>query len=408
VNSHRQSRWTVLDSALLVATLLLAATALGGPRDDEGFIKVRIEAKAPGTGMEARAVATRNAQHAILAQILKTSLAIDDAPTIEPLLQRPERYIRSTQLACYEIVDGETRIQVESFVDRNQLLKDAAALILPRIQPPPKALVLVAQQVGANEPAVASSAATAESEIGKALEKASFEVVDTASVRACHTEAELLAAIKGDSQVAGSFAREGFADVVVLGEATVDAEPSAPGKMGRFPISGLRGGVDRTAGNREASQFFRRHGKVTVRVFRGRDGKCIDTLTREAVVHSAIPAEGATAALEDACAKLTEDMVMLCVMAVVGEQARDELVITLEEPGTRERLDAFAGVLVKATGSPTVDALLYSDRLARVRVRYAGSMVPLMDILTGNTYEGMALEIQKALKRDVTMRFVER
>jgi hypothetical protein len=35
-------------------------------------------------------------------------------------------------------------------------------------------------------------------------------------------------------------------------------------------------------------------------------------------------------------------------------------------------------------------------------------MVPLMDILTGNTYEGMALEIQKALKRDVTMRFVER
>jgi len=363
----------------------VAATALGGPRDDEGFIKVRMEAKAPGTDMEARAVATRNAQYAILAQILKTSLAIDDAPTIDPLVQRSERYIRSTQLARYEIVDGETRIEVESFVDRNQLLKDAAALILPRMQPPPKALVLVAQQAGANEPAVASSAATAESEIGRALEKASFEVVATASVRACHTEADLLAAIKGDSQAAGSFAREGFADVVVLGEAAVDAESSAPGQA-----------------------VPRRHGQVTVRVFRGRDGKCIDTLTREAVVHSASLAEGAAAALEDACAKLTEDMVMLCVMAVAGEQARDELVITLEEPGTRERLDAFAGVLVKATGSPAVDVLLYSDRLARVRVRYAGSMVPLMDILTGNTYEGMALEIRRALQRDVTMRFVER
>ena len=355
-----------------------------------------MEAKAPGTGMEARAVATRNAQHAILAQILKTSLAIDDAPTIEPLLQRPERYIRSTQLARYEIVDGETRIEVESFVDRNQLLKDAASLILPRIQPPPKALVLVAQQAGANEPAVASSAGTAESEIGKALEKASFEVVDTAGVRACHTEAELLAAIKGNSQVAGSFAREGFADVVVLGEAAVDAEHG-----GGFLPSSRRPSAPGQA-------VPRRHGKVTVRVFRGRDGKCIDTLTREAVVHSAIPDEGAAAALEDACAKLTEDMVMLCVMAVVGEQARDELVITLEEPGTRERLDAFAGVLAKATGSPTLDVLLYSDRLARVRVSYAGSMVPLMDILTGNTYAGMALEIRRALQRDVTMRFVER
>jgi hypothetical protein len=355
-----------------------------------------MEAKAPGTGMEARAVATGNAQHAILAQILKTSLAIDDAPTIEPLLQRPERYIRSTQLARYEIVDGETRIEVESFVDRNQLLKDAASLILPRIQPPPKALVLVAQQAGANEPAVASSAGTAEREIGKALEKASFEVVDTACVRACHTEAELLAAIKGNSQVAGSFAREGFADVVVLGEAAVDTEHG-----GGFLPSSRRPSAPGQA-------VPRRHGKVTVRVFRGRDGKCIDTLTREAVVHSAIPDEGAAAALEDACAKLTEDMVMLCVMAVVGEQARDELVITLEEPGTRERLGAFAGVLAKATGSPAVDVLLYSDRLARVRVSYAGSMVPLMDILTGNTYAGMALEIRRALQRDVTMRFVER
>ena len=31
------------------------------------------------------------------------------------------------------------------------------------------------------------------------------------------------------------------------------------GKMGRFPISGLHGGVDETGGNREASQFFQMH-----------------------------------------------------------------------------------------------------------------------------------------------------
>jgi hypothetical protein len=370
---------------LFIISLLFATPALCAPRDEE-FIKVRLEAKAPGTGIEARLAATRNAQHEILARILKTSLALEDASTIDSLLKAPERYIRSTQLVRYDSVDNETRVEVEVFVNRNQLLKDAAALILPRMPSPPKVLVLVAEQAPANPPLIVAGPGTAEREIGKALAKGSVEVVDPSSVRASHTDAELLAAIKGDNQTAGDFARQGFADVVVLGEAAVSSEPSTSGQA----VPGSRG-------------------KVTLRVFRARDGKCIDTLTREAVVHSADPAEGAAAAFEDACAKLTEDTVVLCVMAVAGQQhARDELIITLEEPGARSRFDAFTEVLAKAAGAQAPEVLFYSDRLARVRARYAGSMVPLMDALTRNAYEGLTLEVQKALQRDVTMRFVKR
>ena len=376
---------SVMCSVLFIISLLFAASALGAPRDEK-FIKVPVEAKAPGTGIEARIAATRNAQHEILAQILKTSLALEDASTIDSLLKAPERYIRSTQLLRYDTVGNETRVEVEVFVNRNQLLKDAAALILPRMPSPPKVLVLVAEQAPPNPPLIVAGPGTAEREIGKALANGSFEVVDPASVRASHTEAELLAAIKGDNQTAGEFARQGFADVLVLGEAEVSAEPSTSGQA----VPGTRG-------------------KVTLRVFRARDGKCIDTLTREAVVHSANPAEGAAAAFEDACAKLTEDALVLCVMAVAGQQhARDELIITLEDPGARSRFDAFTEVLAKATGEQAPEVLFYSDRLARVRARYAGSMVPLMDALTSNAYEGLTLEVQKALQRDVTMRFVKR
>ena len=369
----------------LLAIPILLHSSLLCAQPEDGFIDVRIEAKAPGTGMDARLAATRTAQDEIIEQVLKTALAVDDPSVVKTILDKKDIYLRSTQLLRYDTVENETRVEVQCSVNRNQILRDAAAIMLPRMPAQPKVMVLVAEQVAPDKPATASEAGTAEREIAKALRKASFEVVDNASVRASHAGPELLQAIQGDLEAAGAFARKGFAEAVVLGQAV--AMPKSPGSSQAVPkISG----------------------KVTLRVFRARDGKCIDTITQEAAVHSADPVEGAAAALEDACAKLNEDVVVLCFMAVVGEHPRDELVITLEEPGTRARFDAFTKTLADATDPQTLEVLFYSDHLARVRVRYAGAMVPLMDTLTGKTYDNWGLETRRALERDVTLHFVER
>ena len=376
-------RRILLCCTLFTAAVSPAPPALGASLE-EGYITARAEAKAPGTGIEARQAAAQIAQDEIITQILKASLGVADPSQTGPILAEKARYIRSTQLLRYETVDADTQVEVECSVNRSLLLQDAASAILPRLASPPAVLVLIAEQDAQDQPPVISSAGAAEGNIVKTLRKASFNVVDDAPVRSCHSDAELLDALKGGNDAAGAFARQGFAEIVVLGGAVATAESPAPEK----PIIAISG-------------------KLTLRVFRARDGKCIDTLSQEALVNAKDMAEGVAAVFEDACAKLSKDLTVLCVMAAVEAHAPDELVLTLEEPGTMERLEAFVKHFGETVGHKDVEVLFFSEHLARVRGQYDGAMIPLMDALASRTYEGLALETRKALNRDITLRFAK-
>jgi hypothetical protein len=244
-------------------------------------------------------------------------------------------------------------------------------------------LVLVAERTGGDQPFALAKGGVAESAILEALRAARLEVVDTGVIRACQSEPDLLNAVQGPTDAAAAFARQGFADVVALGEITVTAEPEATG-----------------------SAVLENKAKLVVRVFRARDGKCIDILSQEVLVHSKDPGEGGVAAIQDACEKLAPDIVAASVMAVAGVPPSTDTVITVEQPGQRTRWDAFVNALAEAGGGTEVEVLFYSDALARLRVRYTGLMTPFLDRLTKRSYEGTGVEVVKALQRVVTMRFV--
>lgn len=382
------SRHRVVQHVLFGCTALFAACLLSLPTlaalSEEGYVNVRAEATSPGAGIEARQAAAQKAQDDILGQVLKTSLGMTDPSWVGPILAKKERYIRSTQLLRYETVETETHVEVECSVNRALLLQDAAAALLPRLPSPPTVLVLVAEQDAHDKPAEISESGAAAAGIAKTLRKASFDVVDAGPVHSCHSDSELLDAVKATNDTAGAFARQGFAEVVVLGEAEAAAESPTPAQ----PILAITG-------------------KVTLRVFRARDGKCIDTLSQEALVNAKDVEEGIAAVFEDTCAKLSKDLTVLCTMAMVEAHVPNELVVTLEEPGSLERLDAFVKHFGETVGQKDVEVLFFSEHLARVRGQYEGAMIPLMDALSGRSYEGLTLETRKALNRNITLRFVK-
>jgi hypothetical protein len=352
--------------------------------ETSGLISAKMEASSSGIGLDARAAAIGIAQDEILLQILKNSFGAENPSVFRAVLDAKERYIHSSQLVRCETVDDATHVEIACQVDRSLLLRDASASALTRLMAPPTALVLVAEQRGADLPFSLPKKGTVEKELAKALKKSSFEILDSDSLLANHSESEILDAINADSDAASAFAREGFADVVILGVASVSNDKAVSGSA-----------VPKSAG------------KVALRVFQSHDGKCVDSLAREASVHSANPDEGADAVFEECCAKLEDDAVVLSVMAVAGGRPKDELVIELEAPGSMERLDAFVKHFGDLSSRKDIDVLFYSDKLARVRARYDGAMIPLMDSLTHALYEGMALETRKAFQRNVRMRFVK-
>ncbi|NIA15582.1 MAG: hypothetical protein GWP08_16085 [Nitrospiraceae bacterium] len=371
--------WRILAAA---ACLLLLFFSPAEAALDDDAIRVHVEADAPGVGLAARAEAMGRAKTDILRQVAETVLLPRDLSLVTGLFDQPDKYIRSTQLLAYRTEGSRTQVEVECYVKRYDLLRDLARTVLPSLLPPPTVLVLVAEQIGGDEggglgePGIAGPAFT------KALRKAGLDPVDTATVRACYSDLELIERIGGDRDTAGAFARQGFAEVVVLGEAVCKAEAPSDG-----------------------ANVFANTADIRLRILRGIDGALIEAIAQQALVHSTDPAEGGAFAVRDACAKLESDLITYATLAAAGSATYEGITITVEEPGNRGRFDQLVQVFEAYGGGGEADVLFYTDRLARFRVGYEGLMAPLMDEVTTRQYGDRPLSIRRAVGRNVVLRF---
>jgi hypothetical protein len=367
--------------AVWIAVLLLFVGAALAAGEDE-LIKVHKEAVANGGGTSARNEAVRTAERGLILDILQATLSPENLSQAQCLADDPARYIRSTQILHHETHADATHVAIESFVRRKLILKDLAALLLPRMPAPPTVLVLLTEQMGADAPAAVGTPDGAAAALADGLRKAGLDVVDTSVLRACYADSDLVAAARADNETAARFAQQGFADVVILGNAAVASE--------------AKGAADSVRANKAT---------VSLRIFRAADGKQVETLGAEALVHSADPTEGALAALQDACAKLTEDTGVAIVVAAAGLSPSEDVLVTVEQPGARARFDDLIAALKQAVGDANVEPLFYTDALARIRIKQPGSIRALVETVCARPYQGTALETRKAFQRTVILRF---
>jgi len=368
-------------SALLGWVLALLAVTVPA-WSDEAFLKVRMAGESHGADGAARVAAVRDAESKIVAETLKAILSTDDVGSFANLLAHCEEYIRSTQLIEYKTVDGRTHVEVESLVKRTDLMREAARVLLASRAAPPSVLLLMVERAGGDPGSVSDKGSTAVDALADILRKAGLAIADTGVVTQCHSKQALADIITGEPDKAHILARQGFADVIVLGEVVCS---------GDVPSSG---------GNVVANKAT-----VTLRLFRGTDGRLTDAFSQEAVVRSVDISEGTRAATEDACAKLARELSTAAVLATAGEKRPQGLVFTVETPETRARFDEFLERLRSLIGEGNVDELFYTDALARVRAEYDGPLPDLLEGLTDQPYSGTKLDVTRAVGHDVILRF---
>jgi len=367
--------------ACVVFLLPVFAVASAAHAAREDLIKARMEASVPDSGPAARDEAVGRAQVEIIADLLKSTLTSEHFALVNALLSQSARYIRTTQILRCDSRDGLVHVEVECYVRRGDILKDAAAMLLPRLPAPPSVLVVILEP--ANETAVdAGARGTASKALSTTLKEQGFEIVDIETLRACHSDADIAAAVLGDNAAAARFARERFADVAVLGKADVSSTAD-PGSLNLVTCTA----------------------NVTLRLFRTCDGKLADGFSGEAVVHGADTKAGSEAALQDACAKVAGDIQVAAAMAIGGTHATEDVLITIDEPGGEDRVREVVTAASAFTGQEA-ELLVYTDHLARIRLPYDGAMTPLLDNLSHQRYAGAALETRKAIQRNVQMRFL--
>jgi hypothetical protein len=224
----------------------------------------------------------------------------------------------------------------------------------------------------------------AEAQLVEAFEQAGMEVVSPEAVRARCSENVIEQRVHGDAAMTARFAREALADVVVVGESTVAADPIPAG-----------------------SNLVPNRATVTVRVIRADDAKIADMLTAEAVVNSRNPAEGSAIAVSDACAKLRTDLLVATVLAVAGGKTSDSLVVTVSGIRDSDQWREVREALDREPGVREVEELYFGEGNGRLRVKYDGPLGTFVERLEQQRFTGFRLEPRRVVGRDMTVAVVQ-
>ena len=342
-----------------IALLPLLAAGIAQAQEEAPPLNVTVQGHAEGTGFAARAEAIRAAQQNAVVQALEALVADKDLRMLRPLIRRAPSYVNAYSLIDPGIgLGGGTRVTLELTLNEAALRRDAAETLLPHLSSPPRILLLAAErprEAGFTPPS--ADTATAKALTGE-LEGKSFELAPVKAIVPYYTPEALSAALWGDVEAGRRFARENEADVVVLAAAVLDTQAIA-----------------------EGAKVLRHTAVLTMRVYRGEDGKLVDVLESRAVVNGAKTTDYAPIAYGDAAVKAIGALRTAVVLAYIGALPYEGVRISIVYPGSKERL---AGLKRKLESNPQVlgvERRFFHPALARLRVDYRGPMRPLLDAL---------------------------
>ncbi len=350
---------------------------------DVDIITVRTEGRAAGVGLTARNAAIDEARReAVMSVLHSLAPGIDHSP-LEPILRRAAGYVRNFELLRHDQLNGATRVEIDAHVLEKPLRQDLAAIMLPRLPTMPRVLIVINERIETgNESEALSGGDIVASVLQESLARQRIDVCGITRPGLPATPKQLVALPAATLEECSRMAQAIAMDVLIVGEA-ICAPESAP----------------------TGSDVVRNRAVITLRVFRGIDGKMTDDLSAVASVHSLNPREGGEQALQDAAAKLAADTIVAVVIAALGAQQDDAILLTLINPGSQERFDALLAALRAIPETDEAIALFYSEGIGRIRLRHDGPMSELVRAVTARSYAGAEIQVRKAVMREIHLEF---
>ncbi len=365
----------------LVALLLLPLPCQAAAEGPPTFV-VRTMGYHDATGFAARRQAIAEACREAVLDVLANYLPQAESYMLEDMLRNHEVYIQRFDLLRHDQDENGTRVEVDVHILEQPLFRDLARVMLPRLPELPDILIIMGERIGPDRIVAVPDFGVAETTLREAFEESDLPVSGVDSIDDVYSQADLIALVNGDLEAGAVFARENLADVVIVGTAV--AQPDNP---------------ERT------DQLQRHEAVVQARVYRSFDGKVMEEVQSNAIVHGVDPMSVGVQAVEDACAKLVDSLQTAAIIAMLGVQEQDKVLIHIRRPGEETRVDQVAEVLRRLPGVEEVERVFYSRPLARLYVSYHGPLRYLVEAITEPRYDGAPLEIHSAIGREVTVAF---
>jgi hypothetical protein len=348
----------------------------------EGELVLRMLGNAEGTGFAARAAAVQDAREDVIWEILKTKIASGDLRPFRSMVRSADKYITRVVELHLDSQDGQTRVEIDAYVDIQAVEHDLATLMLPRLATPPTVTCLIALEDDKGE-LYLEDPGLAESTLTEGLKNIGLVPSNHLETAAQFSPDHLRAALTGDLEKAAAYAKESLADAVVLGIISTERGPDLD-----------NAGTAKTRVTLDA------------RIFRGSDGDLLDAFARSAAITGRDPLACQEEAIRDSAQKMLGDITVATVLSVLSTQKRDEVLITLHNPGTRSRVEAFMSLLDQDTAVNSIEESFFSERLARLRVGYDGPMAYIVDKLSSHSYENCTIEVQNVIGREMNLLMV--
>lgn len=356
-----------------------ASAALCWPATAADDFVLRMVGRAEGVGFTARHAALQAARQEVIWEILKSKIASGDLRPYRVMVRNADAYITRTDELHVDTAGGHTRVEIDAYVDIHALEQDLAATAKPRLATPPTVACLIAEQ---DEHGMLSIAPDniAERRLVEGLEKLELKAHGHQDTTVKFKMPDLHEAVTGNLIAAAAYARESLADAVVLGVVTVNREADQD-----------KTGTARTVASLEA------------RVFRGSDGDLLEVFARSAAITGNDSDACREEAIGDAVTKIVGNVTVATVLSVLSSQKRDEVLITLSNPGTRDRMALLMGLMSQDPAVHSIEEAYFSERSARIRVGYDGPMSRLVDLIADKLYDGWLLEVQEVIGREMNL-----
>ena len=346
----------------------------------ESLFTVRMKGYADGIGLTARRLAIEDAQHQLMVDILRSMTNADDMSPFRGILRQADHYIKRYDVLRSDVIGQSTEVEIDAHVLEQPLRYDVATVMLPRLPRKPSVLFLIAEYIGPESKTGGPTFDIAETTLRERLKDFKFSINGIEDIITHFDILDLIQTINGDVTEGASFARANEEDVVVTGLVTLEHEPL-----------------------QKDSNMLRNRAEATLKVFCGHDGKMMDVLTSQAIVQSVDPLEGGKQAVQDACAKLTSDILVSVVLTMLSLEDENRVLIELEQPQGVDTVKQLATYIKHIPGVFEVETLFVSDTLARLAVEYYGSMADFSDQINEKVINSRTLEVIRCVKREVTI-----
>ena len=367
----------ILAAALVVGVPLHDAAAV----DEEDLVTVSAEGSAPGAGAEARTSAVDDAQREAVLKVLQEFIPTRDFSLLRQIIDSAPAYVYSFRLEEQRQEDDGTWVSIEADVNEKQLRRDAAEIILQDLHEFPTTLVLTADYLFDDGPYLGEPWNESMRHFREFFKTHEIPEVDWSELEDFHDTGELFAFLQGDAEGMTRLGRTHGAEVVLYGE------------------------TRQRIGESVGANVVAVHATVDMRVLRAGGGEIIETIETEALVHGAEPRQAGARALEDACAKATQEALIALVLAAFDTDEDEYVRVTLEDVEHEEELRQVLDAL-EAASRVEPEVLYRGTSHARIHLPYGGSMAYLTDSVSGQSYDGFRIRARHIVGRVMALQIV--